>query len=293
MMKMKTYTYIIYTLKRGFLLGAILTMAAAPLLAQREVTLHLFHTSDTHSQIEPFSADYTNELQAGKGGAVRRATYVEQMRQQYPDMLLLDSGDFSQGSLYYTFFKGDVEVELMNLMGYDACAIGNHEFDKGLENLARLCRKAKFPVVCANYRVEWTALEGLVKPYTVIQRSGLKIGIFGLSPDPEGLIFKDWYEGIVYEDPVRCANEVAALLKEKEKCDVVICLSHLGWQGTMSDEVLIPATRNIDIVLGGHTHSFFEQPKVYRNADGKEVLLQHIGKQGTYMSKTELKFQGE
>ncbi len=292
-MKMKTYTYILYTLKRGFMLGAMLAMAATSLLAQGEVTLHLFHTSDTHSQIEPFSTDYADKLQAGKGGAVRRATYVERMRQQYPDMLLLDSGDFSQGSLYYTLFKGDVEVELMNLMGYDACTIGNHEFDKGVENLARLCRKAKFPVVCANYRVEGTALEGLVKPYAIIQRAGLKIGIFGLSPNPDGLIFKDWCEGVVYEDPVRCANEVAALLKEQERCDVVICLSHLGWQGTMGDEALIPATRNIDIVLGGHTHTFFEQPQTYRNADGKEVLLQHIGKQGTYVSKTVLTFQRE
>lgn len=206
-------------------------------------------------------------------------------------MLLFDSGDFSQGSPYYNMFKGDVEIRLMNEMGYDAGTIGNHEFDYGLDNMARLFQIAKFPIVCANYSVEGTVLEGIVKPYVILHRNGLKIGVFGLGPKMEGLVQQKNYEGLVYNDPVKCANEVADLLKNKKHCDVVICLSHLGWKGTDSDEVLIPATRNIDVVLGGHSHSYFEAPVYYKNLDGVEVPLQQMGKNARFVGRMVLKFQ--
>lgn len=259
--------------------------------AQELKELYIFHTNDTHSCIEPIEAHYLDTAQANKAGFVRRVTFLKEMREQHPDMLLFDSGDFSQGSPYYNMFKGDVEIKLMNEMGYDAGTIGNHEFDYGLDNMARLFQIAKFPIVCANYDMAGTVLEGIVKPYTILYRNGLKIGIFGLGPKLEGLVQLNKYEGLVYNDPVKCANEVADLLKNKEHCDVVICLSHLGWKGTDSDEVLIPATRNIDVVLGGHSHSYFEAPVYYKNLDGVEVPLQQMGKNARFVGRMVLKFQ--
>lgn len=259
--------------------------------AQELKELYIFHTNDTHSCIEPIEAHHPDTAQANKAGFVRRVTFLKEMRKQHPDMLLFDSGDFSQGSPYYNMFKGDVEIRLMNEMGYDAGTIGNHEFDYGLDNMARLFRIAKFPIVCANYSVEGTVLEGIVKPYVILHRNGLKIGVFGLGPKMEGLVQQKNYEGLVYKDPVKCANEVADLLKNKEHCDVVICLSHLGWKGTDSDEVLIPATRNIDVVLGGHSHSYFEAPVYYKNLDGVEVPLQQMGKNARFVGRMVLKFQ--
>ncbi len=187
----------------------------AELSAQNLKELYIFHTNDTHSCIEPIETYNPDTAQAGKAGFVRRATFLKEMRKRHPDMLLFDSGDFSQGSPYYNMFKGDVEVSLMNQVGYDAGTIGNHEFDFGLENMARLFRTAKFPIVCANYGVEGTVLEGIVKPYIILHRNGLKIGVFGLGPKMEGLVQQKNYEGLVYKNPIECANRVAALLKKK------------------------------------------------------------------------------
>ncbi len=277
-------------LKRWAVLFYVLCLCVW-LPAQELKELYIFHTNDTHSCIEPNEAHHPDTAQANKAGFVRRVTFLKEMRKQHPDMLLFDSGDFSQGSPYYNMFKGDVEIKLMNEMGYDAGTIGNHEFDYGLDNMARLFQIAKFPIVCANYSVEGTVLEGIVKPYVILHRNGLKIGVFGLGPKMEGLVQQKNYEGLVYKDPVKCANEVADLLKNREHCDVVICLSHLGWKGTDSDEVLIPATRNIDIVLGGHSHSYFEAPVYYKNLDGVEVPLQQMGKNARFVGRMVLKFQ--
>lgn len=277
-------------LKRWAVLFYVLCLCVW-LPAQELKELYIFHTNDTHSCIEPNEAHHPDTAQANKAGFVRRVTFLKEMRKQHPDMLFFDSGDFSQGSPYYNMFKGDVEIKLMNEMGYDAGTIGNHEFDYGLDNMARLFQIAKFPIVCANYSVEGTVLEGIVKPYVILHRNALKIGVFGLGPKMEGLVQQKNYEGLVYKDPVKCANEVADLLKNREHCDVVICLSHLGWKGTDSDEVLIPATRNIDIVLGGHSHSYFEAPVYYKNLDGVEVPLQQMGKNARFVGRMVLKFQ--
>lgn len=277
-------------LKRWAVLFYVLCLCVW-LPAQELKELYIFHTNDTHSCIEPNEAHHPDTAQANKAGFVRRVTFLKEMRKQHPDMLLFDSGDFSQGSPYYNMFKGDVEIKLMNEMGYDAGTIGNHEFDYGLDNMARLFQIAKFPIVCANYSVEGTVLEGIVKPYVILHRNGLKIGVFGLGPKMEGLVQQKNYEGLVYKDPVKCANEVADLLKNREHCDVVICLSHLGWKGTDSDEVLIPATRNIDVVLGGHSHSYFEAPVYYKNLDGVKVPLQQMGKNARFVGRMVLKFQ--
>lgn len=273
---------------------AVLLLFALSLSAQQgksgalEKQLFILHTSDTHSRIEPISREAADEY-AGMGGAVRRAGIVKQFRSKHPDMLLLDCGDVSQGTPYYNLFQGELEINMMNLMGYDAMAIGNHEFDFGLENMARLFRLARFPIVCSNYEVAGTVLEGLVKPYIILEREGLKIGVFGLAPKLEGLVQADKSEGVVYKDPIAVAQEMSDLLGGKEGCDVVICLSHLGLQrlmpGDVDDEQLVAKTHGIDVILGGHTHTFMEKPMVYLNANGENVSLLHSGRNGVFVGE--------
>lgn len=272
-------------MKRIYSLLAAVCVCGA-LAAQDVKELLILHTNDTHSRIDPIAVTDPNPELAGKGGFVRRATLIKEKRVQDEDLLLFDCGDFSQGSPYYNMFKGEVEVKLMNEMGYDAGTIGNHEFDFGLDNMARIFRMADFPIVCANYDVTGTVLEGLVKPYVVLERKGVRIGVFGLSPVLEGLVQTKNYDGVAFESPIEATQRVVKVLKETEKCDLVICLSHLGWKGEpYSDETLIPNTRDIDIVLGGHSHSYFEEPVLYENLDGKEIPLQQMGKNAVYVGE--------
>lgn len=271
-----------------------LTAALATGAGARGRKITILHTNDTHSCIYPLNRHLADTLLAGRGGFVRRAEMVRQERRKEPELLLLDSGDFSQGSTYYTLYKGDVEVGLMNLMGYDAATLGNHEFDYGVDNLARLARKAEFPIVCANYDFTGTPLEGLIKPYTIIKRNGVKIGIFGVSPQLDGLVMAQSCKGVKYNDPVKAANDVARLLKEKEKCDLVICLSHLGWNLIGTDDTeMMPQTRNIDIVLGGHSHSYFTEMKNIKNLDGKDVPNDQNGKHGIFVGKIVVDFSSK
>lgn len=250
--------------------------------AQENKQLIILQTSDVHSRLEPISQQ--GDRNYGEGGFVRRAAFLDQFRKDHPNIVLFDSGDFSQGTPYYNMFRGEVEVKMMNAMGYDAITIGNHEFDFGLDNMARLFRMADFPVVCANYDLEATVLKGIVKPYVILERGGLKIGVFGLGIEPEGMIQAKNCEGVTYKDPIRVSNEVATLLKAKG-CDLVVCLSHLGIQ---MDERLIAKTRNVDVVLGGHSHTFMTGPKKYLNMDGKEVSLMHSGKSGVRVGRLNL-----
>ena len=255
--------------------------------------LVILHTNDTHSCIYPLSSNLADTTLAGRGGYLRRINMIKQEREKAPELLLFDSGDFSQGSPYYTLFKGDIEVNLMNMMGYDACTIGNHEFDYGLENMARLFRMCKFPVLCANYDFTGTPVEGLVKPYTIIKRNGIKIGIFGLSPKMDGLVDYKNCKGVKFIDPVQKAGEMADLLKKKMKCDVVICISHIGWDmGKLTDDQdVIGGTRNIDIVLGGHSHTYLEKPKFVKNADGKDIPVDQNGKHALYVGKIIMQYK--
>ena len=260
--------------------------------AQSTKEIYLFHTNDMHSRIEPFPENYQDTLLAGKADIVRRSTFISQQREIHPDLLLFDCGDFSQGTPYYNIYKGEVEISMMNEMRYDAGTIGNHEFDFGLENMARVFRLAEFPIVCANYDVTGTVLEGLVKEYVVLHRDGIKIGVFGLGAQLEGLVAKASYGDVKFEDPVSEAQRIADLLKMQEKCDLVICLSHLGWKGEpYSDVELIENTCNIDVVLGGHSHSYFEKPEYYKNLDGVEVPLQQMGKHAAFIGKMVLTLQ--
>lgn len=278
------------TLRKTVVLYMLLLFTAVGAYAQKK--LEVLHTNDTHSCIMPLNPNLADTAVAGRGGFLRRVAMIKEERAKNPDLLLIDSGDFSQGSPFYTMFKGDVEVGLMNLMGYDAVTIGNHEFDFGLENMARIFKMAKFPVVCANYDFTGTCVEGLVKPYVIIKRNGLKIGLFGLSPQLEGLVDLSKCKGVTYLDPVEVGNRVAAELKHDKKCDVVICVSHLGWlrPDEMGDQKLLASSKDIDLVLGGHSHSYFKALRYVNNADGKAVPVDQNGKNAMYVGKLTLSF---
>ena len=273
------------------LLIFLATFVSAGAKGKKEITI--LHTNDTHSCILPLSSNLADTLLAGRGGYLRRVNMIKEERKKDPKLLLFDSGDFSQGSPYYTIYKGDVEVSLMNMMGYDACTIGNHEFDFGLENMARIFRMCNFPVVCANYDFTGTPVEGLVKPYIIIKRDDIKIGIFGISPHLDGLVAAENYQGVKYLDPKEKAAEMADLLKNKEKCDVVICLSHMGWnmRDADGDQQVIGGTRNIDLVLGGHSHTYFKNLEYVNNLDGKSIPVDQNGKHALFVGKLKLEFE--
>ncbi len=267
------------------MLLAVVTASAQ----QKNKSLLILHTNDTHSCITPLNPNLADTLLAGRGGFLRRIAMLKEERQKNPDLLYFDSGDFSQGSSYYTMYKGDVEIGLMNMMGIDASTIGNHEFDFGMENMARLFRKANFPILCSNYDFTGTPCEGIVKPYTIIRRNGVKIGVFALDPKLDGLVSAQNYGAAKYLDPVAKANEWASFLKNKKKCDLVILISHLGWiENDMGDQQVIANSRNIDIVLGGHSHTYFEELRYVKNLDGKDIPVDQNGKHGIFIGKIEL-----
>lgn len=252
--------------------------------AQNHITI--LHTNDTHSCIEP--------EKNGNAGVLNRALLIESFADSVgkDNILLFDCGDFSQGSLYYNSFKGSTEIELMNAMGYDAGTIGNHEFDFGLDNLARLIKMAKFDFVCANYDFTGTVCEGLVKPYTIIERGGKRIGVFGLSPDPKGLVSQENYVGVTFTSPVEAAKRCVDELKAKG-CDAIVCLSHLGWKikNEYNDERVAAETAGIDIILGGHSHDYFEEPLIYKNFEDKDVVMQQMDKNGRHLGIVNLIFE--
>lgn len=268
-----------------------IVFCAVVLVSAAQKKIEILHTNDTHSCVMPLSSSLDDTLFANRGGFLRRMNMIKEERTKNPGLLLFDSGDFSQGSPYYTLFKGEVEIGLMNMMGYDATTIGNHEFDSGLDNMAKLFKMAKFPVISSNYDVTGTPLEGIVRPYTVMKRNGIKIGVFALDRELDGLVGTNNYGSIKYLDPIKVANDMASLLKNKEKCDLVICLSHLGWESEgMGDQMVISHSRNIDLVLGGHSHSFFKTLRYVKNLDGKEIPVDQNGKSGIYVGKITLDF---
>ena len=272
-------------------LGSFLPSFASPEGGSKE--LIILHTNDTHSCIYPLSEHLADTMLAGRGGFIRRIAMLKEERQKDPDLLYFDSGDFSQGSPYYTLFKGDVEVGLMNQMGIDASTIGNHEFDFGLENMARIFRMANFPIICSNYDFTGTPVEGIVQRYTIIRRKGVKIGVFALDPEMEGLVAGKNCEGVRYLDPVETANEMVDLLRNKKKCDLVICISHMGWEGknTITDSEIIAQTRGLDLLLGGHSHTYLKQMEYVKDLDGKSVPVDQNGKHGIFIGKLRLTLQ--
>jgi len=239
----------------------------------------ILHTNDTHSQIEPKAND--------QGGYARRMGLIRQEREADRGLLLVDAGDFCQGTPYFNFYHGRIEIDAMNRMGYDAVALGNHEFDNGLDTLAEVLKGAKFPIVCANYDFTGTALERIVKPYTIVRRGALKIGIFGLGCDPKGLIADKNFLPAVYIDPYEVAQKTVDELRAKH-CDLVVCLSHMGTYSkpgdVVSDVEMVKRTRGIDVVIGGHTHRMYDKLRV-ANLDGDSIPVCQMGKSGVYLGK--------
>lgn len=255
-------------------------------VAKKQKQLVILHTNDTHSTILPLNPNLDNKELAGRGGFLRRAVMIKEERQQNPELLLIDSGDFSQGSGYYTLFKGEVEIGLMNQMGYDCATIGNHEFDFGMDNMARLFKMANFPIVCSNYDCTGTVLEDVVKPYVVLKRNGIKIGLFALAPPMKGLVFDGNCEGITFIDPAEAGQKYIDILRKQEKCDLVICVSHLGWfRSVYPDEKFISLTEGCDLVLGGHTHTYMPTLEYAPDKNGKKIPVDQNGKHGVYVGK--------
>ncbi len=276
---MKRYLYILLTV--------CLVACQAP--REEQITLTILHTNDTHSQIEPL----TSGSNAGKAGYARRMGLIAQEREADPELLLLDAGDFCQGTPYFNFFRGDVEVEAMNRMGYDVVGLGNHEFDYGVDSLARMLTNAQFQVVCANYGISGTVLEEKVKPYVILERKGLKIGVLGVGVQPAELIAPANFVPLQWENPLPVANKIADRLRNQERCDVVICLSHLGTDAgntEICDQWLAENTRNIDVIIGAHTHKVVANRYV-TNAAGKQVLLSQMGKSGANIGKITLNLE--
>ena len=279
-------------MKRFHLIIFIALLSIVSTTAKTRKQLVVLHTNDTHSTIMPLNENLDNKDLAGRGGCLRRINMIKEERKQNPDLLFFDSGDFSQGSGYYTLFKGEVEVGLMNQMGYDAATIGNHEFDFGLNNLAKLIRMANFPIVCSNYDFTGTPCEGLVKDYITLHRNGLKIGVFALGAPMKGLVSNKNCEGVTFLDPAETAQKYVKLLRKQEKCDVVICLSHLGWKiSEYPDEQFIREIDGCDLVLGGHTHTYMPTLEYAPDKTGRMIPDDQNGKHGVFVGKLVLTFE--
>jgi 5'-nucleotidase len=283
-------------LKRSALLAG--GLLSAPLLDQALAAaapyrLVVLHTNDTHSRLDPFPMD--GGRNQGLGGVAKRAQIIKQIREQEPFVLLLDAGDIFQGTPYFNFYKGEPEIKAMSYMGYDATAIGNHDFDAGMENLATQLRlHARFPMLVCNYDVSGTPLEGNVLPYKIFKRGPLKVGVLGVGIEGKGLIPDTLFGSTVYLDPIAEANKAAYTLRNREHCDLVICLSHLGnryvAERKVSDEDLAKQSEEIDLIIGGHTHTFLDKPLVYTNKKGRDVLVNQVGFGGILLGRIDFEF---
>lgn len=251
--------------------------------------LVILHTNDTHSRIDPFEdGDFK-----GLGGVVARKYLVDEVRSTEDNTLLLDAGDIFQGTPYFNLYGGEIEMKAMAYLGYDAATIGNHDFDNGAENLAKQMEHANCPFVISNYDVTDSPLSNKVAPYTVFNKGKIKVGIFGLGIELDGLVNKSQYGDILYQSPIDTAKRYSDILKYDEKCDIIICLSHLGYQysnSKISDLVIAEKVDNLDIILGGHTHTFLECPKLIQKAEKKFVIVNQVGWGGITLGKLDIYF---
>jgi len=273
--------------------GAVLATSIFPdfVFAEEAIdALTILHTNDVHSRLEPFPMDGSNH--AGLGGVAPRSRLISQIKKEEKNVLLLDAGDMFQGTPYFNIYKGEPEIKAMNMMQYDAGTIGNHDFDGGLENLASQLSHATFAMVNCNYNFDRTPLEGKVVPYTIIQKENIKIGILGVGIELKGLVPDNLYGNIIYNNPIQKANETADLLNKKG-CDMIICLSHLGdkyFDNKVSDEILAKECYDIDLIIGGHTHRFFNKPLVYNNRSKGNTVVNQVGWAGIQLGRLDYNF---
>ncbi len=255
--------------------------------------LTILHTNDTHSRLEPFPMD--GGRNQGLGGVAGRLHLINKIRQEEEHVLLLDAGDIFQGTPFFNLYKGEPEIKAMTSLGYDATTIGNHDFDAGMENLAtQLTKHANFPMLVANYDFTGTAMEFKTLPYKVLKKGGLKIGVFGIGISGKGLIPDNLFGATQYLNPIQKANETAEILKRRKDCDMVICLSHLGYQyknsNAVSDAILSKETENIDLIIGGHTHTFLDKPSIFKNKRGDDVVVNQVGWAGMVLGRLDFEF---
>ena len=253
----------------------------------------ILHTNDVHSHIEPFSKDHSEF--PNRGGFERRSTILNSIRSKNPNTLLLDAGDIFQGTPYFNFYNGELEFKLMSLLKYDAVTIGNHDFDNGITGLNEQMPNASFDFLISNYDFKNTVLDGKTSDYKIYTKSGIKIGVFGLGIELEGLVTKELYRETKYLDPIDIAQDVAKKLKNEEKCDLIICLSHLGYKydnlpNRVCDYNLAKKTKDIDLIIGGHTHTFMNEPIILKNQINKDVIVNQVGCFGLFLGQIDFYF---
>ncbi|MFD2823893.1 bifunctional metallophosphatase/5'-nucleotidase [Lacinutrix iliipiscaria] len=256
----------------------------------------ILHTNDVHSHIDPFGPE--DGRNPNKGGVARRASLVENIRHENPNTLLLDAGDIFQGTPYFNYYGGELEFKLMSKLKYDAATIGNHDFDNGIDGLYAQLPHAAFDFLSANYDFSNTILDTHVKPYKIFVKDGIRIGVFGLGVKLDGLVDKNMYKETKYLDPVEIAQDMSRILKDEEQCDLIICLSHLGYYyknfpERISDLNLARATKNIDLIIGGHTHTFLPKPTIEKNSEGKNVLINQVGCYGINLGRIDFYFDAD
>lgn len=276
-------------IQKSALASTLVALPSFDLLAKTQIKkITILHTNDQHSRIEPFESS-NDERYSNKGGFSRRAALIDRIRAQEENVLLLDAGDIFQGTPYFNFYGGELEFKLMSKMGYDLATIGNHDFDNGLAGLKKQLVHADFDFITANYDFSNTILEGQFNPYKIIRKKGIKIGVFGLGIELAGLVGKEYYDETQYLDPVEIAQDMTRELKEKN-CDLIICLSHLGYDygnevNKISDVQLAKKTKDIDLIIGGHTHTFLKAPTEILNIDNKPVVINQVGWAGLYLGR--------
>ncbi len=256
--------------------------------ANKEVKITFLHTNDVHSRIEPFPLDGSRNQ--GLGGAARRSTLIQRIRREEKNVLLFDAGDMFQGTPYFNMFDGQVELDIMSKLGYDAGTFGNHEFDNGIKGILKHFDKTQFPFVTSNYDFSNTDLAGKTKEYVVFHKQGIRIGVFGLGIDIEGLVDPNHYQGMKYLDPIAVSNRIVPILKNKHKCDLIICLSHLGYSykdDKISDLRLASQTKDIDLIIGGHTHTFLDKATSVTNLERKTTLVNQVGTGGINLGRVD------
>jgi 5'-nucleotidase len=278
-------------MKPAYYIIALAVLCSFGLQAQTK-KLVILHTNDTHSRIEALPT--TEKQYAGWGGVVNRKALIDSIRSAEENVLLIDAGDFVQGTPYFNLFKGRVETGAMNLLKYDVGTLGNHEFDYGLDTLRNMIKSLHNPLVCCNYDFSKTPLKEMIKPYVILKKFGLKIGLVGVGANPKGLVQASNYNGMIFKPIIASANEYADRLRNKEKCDLIICISHIGYdssEGEPNDVTLAESSSNIDLIIGGHSHTYMEQPDIRKNRDGRDVLIFQVGKSAAFIGKIDVELR--
>jgi len=281
-----------YFLKQSALASA--AMMATPkkdfLFTDTEEHLTILHTNDVHSHLDPFAEDGSKN--AGLGGVAARTALIKKIRSEEKNVLLLDAGDIFQGTPYFNMYKGEADIKAMSLMQYDAGTMGNHDFDAGIENFATQLQHANFPIIICNYEFTGNAMENKFIPYKIFQKGNIKVGVLGIGIELKGLVADDLYGKTVYREPIEKANSTADYLR-KQGCDMIICLSHLGDKykdDKVSDEILAKECFDIDVIIGGHTHNLFPEPRIYRNRRGGNTLVNQVGWAGMHVGRLDYSF---